>query len=526
MKKSLIYFVIFLFCIESFGQSTISPDGLVFPNKSLISTTDVVTVPSPALGQSVYNTNAGITGAGASGVGFYSWNGTLWTNGASPVPAGGIVLSNIHPNSALLSAGFGLLGSYVVPNFSTYNAACNVFSPQYLAPRPSYGSQIPSDFKIHTNGNKIYVSNTYVSFFENGVDILDVTTDTWLTRASYIYSIAVTGGKLSKASTFSLVNNQLHVWGGQVYDSGTSTLTPNAKLWKLGDEANNVWSEVPFTLPSGFASRELSSSITHNGKMIIFGGVQTSTVKNDGFIIDPITGTSTALTPPVSFTARTLPKLYIINNKLIIFGGFRSFNFASGYHEGGNGELCDGIMYDFATSTWTNISTTNVPAFNHTNTRWSWRAKTYIFEEFNNKLYYVGFDGNATTYTIERKIFDPATNTWTNFLGTSPTLPFRMDFNGKIANGHLVLLGGGSATGFTLDDGSLYDIYSGTWSNFSLSGSIFYPHRSHQMTYMPYTNAFYISGSGNSLSYSSSFTKLPDPCFSTPTSTTFYMYNK
>lgn len=523
MKKTVIFLVTILICIKSFGQSTISPDGLVFPNKSLISTTDVVTVPSPVVGQSVYNTNAGITGAGASGVGFYSWNGTLWTNGASPVPAGGIVLSTIHPNSALISAGFSLLGSYVVPNFSTYNAACNVFTPTNLsAYLPSNGNGIPADFKLHLTGNKLFVSNTYQNG-KNVVDILDVSTDTWVTRASFNYEIALTGGVLSKSSTFTLLGSQLYVWGGQVYNSTSGTFTPNTKLLKFTDEVNNIWTDVPFTLPVGFDSRELTRSIAYGSKIIVFGGVQSgTTVKNDGFIIDPVAGTSTALTPPVGFVARTLPKLYIINNKLIIFGGFRSFSFSGGYNFGTGGELCDGIMYDFGTSTWTNISTTNAPAFNNANTRSSWRDKTYIFEEFNNKLYYVGFDGNATTYTIERKIFDPATNTWTNFLGTSPTLPFRMDFNGKIANGHLIMQGGASAT--TLSDGAIYDLASGTWSNFDLGSG--FARRSYQMQYVPINNSFYMSGRGDSMGYGTQYSKLPDPCFSTPTSTTFYMYNK
>jgi hypothetical protein len=50
--------------------------GFLPPRVSLLSVTDVVTVPSPATGLLVYNTNASITGG--SGAGYYYFNGTEW----------------------------------------------------------------------------------------------------------------------------------------------------------------------------------------------------------------------------------------------------------------------------------------------------------------------------------------------------------------------------------------------------------------------------------------------------------------
>jgi hypothetical protein len=49
--------------------------GMLIPRVSLLSTTDVVTIPSPATSLLVYNSNAGMTGGG---VGFYWWNGVMW----------------------------------------------------------------------------------------------------------------------------------------------------------------------------------------------------------------------------------------------------------------------------------------------------------------------------------------------------------------------------------------------------------------------------------------------------------------
>lgn len=45
--------------------------GLLIPRVSLTSTTDVATITSPQTSLLVYNLNAGITGTGADGTGFY-----------------------------------------------------------------------------------------------------------------------------------------------------------------------------------------------------------------------------------------------------------------------------------------------------------------------------------------------------------------------------------------------------------------------------------------------------------------------
>lgn len=57
-----------------------SNKGLLVPRFSLISTTDASSIngASPATSLLVYNTNAGITGPGAVGTGFYYWEGAQW----------------------------------------------------------------------------------------------------------------------------------------------------------------------------------------------------------------------------------------------------------------------------------------------------------------------------------------------------------------------------------------------------------------------------------------------------------------
>ncbi len=56
---------------------TSTNSGLLVPRISLMSTTDVATIPTPLTSLLVYNTNAGITSG--TGVGYYYWTGAAWT---------------------------------------------------------------------------------------------------------------------------------------------------------------------------------------------------------------------------------------------------------------------------------------------------------------------------------------------------------------------------------------------------------------------------------------------------------------
>lgn len=58
-----------------------SNKGILIPRIALISTTDAATIASPANGLILFNTNAGITGTGANGIGFYYNSGST----SSPV---------------------------------------------------------------------------------------------------------------------------------------------------------------------------------------------------------------------------------------------------------------------------------------------------------------------------------------------------------------------------------------------------------------------------------------------------------
>jgi hypothetical protein len=52
--------------------------GILIPQVNLQSTADVSTIANPAISLLIYNNNAGITGTGAKGAGYYFYDGTIW----------------------------------------------------------------------------------------------------------------------------------------------------------------------------------------------------------------------------------------------------------------------------------------------------------------------------------------------------------------------------------------------------------------------------------------------------------------
>lgn len=110
MKTIISVIAVFLFVNGAFAQNvgigtatpaasakldiTSTNSGLLVPRISLISTTDILTIPAPTTSVLVYNTNAGMTNG--SGVGYYYWTGAAWVR----------LLSGTLPN-----AGWNLIGN-------------------------------------------------------------------------------------------------------------------------------------------------------------------------------------------------------------------------------------------------------------------------------------------------------------------------------------------------------------------------------------------------------------------------------
>jgi hypothetical protein len=94
--------------------------GVLIPRVSLVSNTDVVTIPSPATSLLVYNNNPTMTGG--AGLGFYYWNGTNWIalGGAAPASSGPVPGQQFYQNGRQVFPG-PIGGCTTVPCGTTTN---------------------------------------------------------------------------------------------------------------------------------------------------------------------------------------------------------------------------------------------------------------------------------------------------------------------------------------------------------------------------------------------------------------------
>lgn len=99
--------------------------GLLVPRISLLSTTDVVTIPSPATSLLVYNTNASMIGGA---LGFWYWDGTAWVamgSGSSSSASGWLTTGN----NGITAANFlGPINNAVL-KFRTNNIQSGIIDP-------------------------------------------------------------------------------------------------------------------------------------------------------------------------------------------------------------------------------------------------------------------------------------------------------------------------------------------------------------------------------------------------------------
>lgn len=77
--------------------------GVLIPRISLVSNTDVVTIPSPAVSLLVYNTNAAMVNG--NGLGFYYWNGTNWILLGPITPTGPVPGQTFYQNGRVVYPG-------------------------------------------------------------------------------------------------------------------------------------------------------------------------------------------------------------------------------------------------------------------------------------------------------------------------------------------------------------------------------------------------------------------------------------
>jgi len=213
---------------------------------------------------------------------------------------------------------------------------------------------------------------------------------------------------------------------------------------------------IPLTLnPSWTLTGDLNTARNHhtatllpNGKVLVVGGRDGSSILHSAQLYDPATGTwsvtGSLSTSRIFHTATLLP-----NSKVLIAGGYTS-NAPPSFGITNSAEL-----YDPATGTW---SATGALTAHR-----AWHSATLLP---NGKVLLAGGAGGSDNSSIldTAELYEPATGTW------SATGRLRGARYGPTAtplqNGK-VLVAGGSNDGdlaSTLDTAELYDPATGTWS--------------------------------------------------------------
>ncbi len=176
--------------------------GMLLPRINLLSTTDVATITTPTISLLVYNTNVGISGIGANGVGYYYWNGTNWVNliiyGSTNDHDWYKTNTTTAPtsiNDTMFHIGFVGIGNN---------------NPKHpLQVNTTVADTVVSITTTTNNSNnktalQINVNSTGTAFEENGINV-DITSDTYLNKAyaANIVKSTTTGECLGASYTVS-----------------------------------------------------------------------------------------------------------------------------------------------------------------------------------------------------------------------------------------------------------------------------------------------------------------------------------
>ena len=170
MKKTLILFSIFLYSFNSSAQTgigTTTPHpsaklevsatnkGFLPPRVTLTSTTDITTIPNPAIALLVYNTGSNVS----LSAGYYYWSGTVWE---SIGKTGSLLASNTVTISATTTAPISgtrtIDKTFAVDNGATKTITLQLSYEGLGAGSGDYLISLPAGITFNTNAgyNPIY----------------------------------------------------------------------------------------------------------------------------------------------------------------------------------------------------------------------------------------------------------------------------------------------------------------------------------------------------------------------------------
>lgn len=491
--KKILYFLLAIGTLNAVAQSSaITPQGTTFPNISLSTTSDVSKTPSPLVSQLVYNTNGGITGAGAEGAGYYFWNGTAWkklaiapvSGGGGSLPTTGIVLSETETNTPLANAGFSLLGKVNNLTFQAYSpstpsaewhqnttyfdvptgrngySACMLNNKMFIwggFRNNSGGSSTfyntgalytpVSDLWTATSTTNILarMSHSTVCYGDKAIvwggsngsnyvntgDIYNATTNTWAS----ISPINAPSARVNNSAVWT--GTEMLIWGGISYNGPPVTYSDGGKY----NPVTNTWIAVSNT--NAPSARYGHSAVWTGSKMIVWGGYNGTTYLNDGGVYDPATNTWTTISTINAPSARSGHKAVWTGTKMIVLGGYTP-NAAVG-----------GALYDIVTNSWIT-----------TNTGSAILGALYAVM-LDTKVLVVGSENPTRT-----ELFDPSANAWQSISNNSFAPQY---LSSLVSFGNSAISWGGS----------LYNQFNGTY-NYYNAGSVILPSAYQSVQNLPF----------------------------------------
>ena len=256
-------------------------------------------------------------------------------------------------------------------------------------------------------------------------------------------AITYTTPTVSLADTGSVFSLQVRDAYGQSVTSQAATLTVVQGAFTLTAS------------PMGTVRYGHSATRLPNGKVLVAGGSNGSSMLASAELYDPVAGTFSATGPMA--TARAYQAATLLpNGRVLITGGFN-----------GTSVVASAELYDPATGIFSPTAGPMAqPRQNHTSTLLP-----------NGKVLIAG--GDATSVYASAELYDPATGT---FSPTGAMTAARAFHTATLLPTGQVLIAGGGDIGSTYTSSELYDPASGT---FSLTGSLGTGRSRHTATLLP-----------------------------------------
>jgi hypothetical protein len=320
MKTLTIFLILMLSCfnVKIYAQAiTLTPQGNTSSQFSLSTTLDVSQTGTPTVSQLIYNTNAGITGADANGVGYYFWNGTNWKSLDANIPQSTIIFSETHPNQSLINSGFSMIGTTQVstPALDVWKKISTANAPLSILQSKAFLYQN----KFYFLGNSINRNN---AIYDPELDIwtvIDSLNAPPTLPQNYFY-----GYRFYKDRILVYSNNSQNISNSRIYN-------PNTNSWQALS-LNNSPTNLNFQ-DENIEARNFQF-IWENQSGKIFNLI-TNTWTDASIINAPIV--------PVG----SYPQILHLESKILLY-----------FSVGSNIEF---HIYDIPTSTWNSVNSNNAP---------------------------------------------------------------------------------------------------------------------------------------------------------------------